>query len=77
MANKIMSTPGAHKRVRHKMRMSPFSMTPLHVLHRALLVGANPIEYLLGRVLNPVAPCIDRSRSATWSRKLLSVIWFS
>ena len=35
------------------MRSSPFPTRCLHNPHIARLVGASPIEYLLGRVLNP------------------------
>ena len=37
------------------MRASPLSTPRLHSLHFARLVGASPIEYVLGCVLNPVA----------------------
>ena len=35
------------------MRISPFPTTLLHALHVARLVGASPIEYVLGCVLKP------------------------
>ena len=52
------------------MRSSPFPTPLLHALHVARLVGASPIEYVLGRVLNPAVRRIaPSSRHESCSRQ--------